>query len=151
MSVKGTTAIDHEIGRRIRTRRLAFGMTQERLSELLGITFQQLQKYEKGVNRVTAARLLDVARVFGVPVSVFYEAPEAGRGPAENPFSALLTNREAAELLQAFARLGNAEIRRAVVEFVKTAASAEARTAAGDSEPPSSPPRPDSRPGEARA
>ena len=73
MTIKGTSEVDRAIGRRIKTYRIALGMSQERLANLLGLTFQQVQKYEKGVNRVSAARLLDLSRLFGIAISSFYE------------------------------------------------------------------------------
>jgi transcriptional regulator with XRE-family HTH domain len=70
---KSPSDADRHIGRRIRLRRISIGMSQERLGELLGLTFQQVQKYEKGMNRVGAGRLVDVAGALGVPVSYFFE------------------------------------------------------------------------------
>ncbi|WP_158767392.1 helix-turn-helix domain-containing protein [Terricaulis silvestris] len=67
------TATDAAIGKRIRARRLAIAMTQERLAELLGLTFQQVQKYEKGVNRVAASRLFDIAAALNAPLDYFFE------------------------------------------------------------------------------
>ena len=68
--------LDAQIGRRIKETRQAQAMTQERLGAALGITFQQIQKYEKGANRVSAARLFDIARVLGMPIMYFYEGAE---------------------------------------------------------------------------
>jgi transcriptional regulator with XRE-family HTH domain len=67
------TATDAAIGKRIRARRLEIGMSQERLAELLGLTFQQVQKYEKGVNRVAASRLFDIAAALRAPLDYFFE------------------------------------------------------------------------------
>src|SRR6185295_1558053 len=70
--------IDVHVGSRVRFRRMLLGMSQERLGEKLGLTFQQIQKYEKGINRIGASRLFDLAQVLGVPVQFFYEeAPAA--------------------------------------------------------------------------
>lgn len=66
------TALGRRIGRRIRARRLAIGMSQERLAELIGVTFQQVQKYEKGVNRIAADKLHQVGEALGLPVGVFF-------------------------------------------------------------------------------
>ena len=76
-----TQAIDAYVGNRVRLRRLIVGMSQERLGKALGITFQQVQKYEKGVNRICASRLLQMSQVLGVPVAFFYEgAIQGGNG-----------------------------------------------------------------------
>src|SRR6476660_6812019 len=71
---KQANPIDAQVGNRVRLRRMLVGMSQERLGELLGLTFQQVQKYEKGVNRIGAGRLFDVARILGVPIDYFYES-----------------------------------------------------------------------------
>src|SRR5271156_6508732 len=70
---KQANPIDVQVGNRVRIRRMLIGMSQERLGDLLGLTFQQIQKYEKGVNRIGAGRLFDVARILNVPVDFFYE------------------------------------------------------------------------------
>src|SRR5580693_6549785 len=70
---KQANPIDGQVGNRVRLRRMLIGMSQEKLGELLGLTFQQVQKYEKGVNRIGAGRLYQVAHILGVPVSYFYE------------------------------------------------------------------------------
>jgi transcriptional regulator with XRE-family HTH domain len=71
--VKSPSSLDEEIGRRLRTRRVLIGMTQEGIAEALGITFQQVQKYEKGTNRISASRLLRIAEVLGTGVGYFYD------------------------------------------------------------------------------
>src|ERR1700754_2159366 len=70
---KQANPVDMQVGNRVRIRRMLIGMSQERLGELLGLTFQQVQKYEKGVNRIGAGRLFDVSRILGVPIDYFYE------------------------------------------------------------------------------
>src|ERR1700733_557037 len=70
--------IDVHVGSRVRFRRMLLGMSQEKLGEKLGLTFQQVQKYEKGINRIGASRLFDLAQVLGVPVQFFYEEVPAG-------------------------------------------------------------------------
>jgi transcriptional regulator with XRE-family HTH domain len=130
VTAKVTTAIDGEIGLRIKMRRLALKMSQERLGELVGVTFQQVQKYEKGTNRVTAARLLDVAKALGAPVTSFFGEERASisapRGDIE-----LFWSRQGAELAEAFARIANAKVRRAIIDFARAAAAAETITGAG--------------------
>ena len=70
---KQANPIDIQVGNRVRIRRMLIGMSQERMGDLLGLTFQQVQKYEKGVNRIGAGRLYEVARILNVPVNFFYE------------------------------------------------------------------------------
>src|ERR1700754_427873 len=74
---KQANPVDIQVGSRVRIRRMLIGMSQERLGDLLGLTFQQVQKYEKGVNRIGAGRLFDVARILGVPIDYFYEGAGA--------------------------------------------------------------------------
>src|ERR1700742_3274498 len=70
---KQANPIDAQLGNRVRIRRMLIGMSQERLGDLLGLTFQQVQKYEKGVNRIGAGRLFEVSRILGVPIDFFYD------------------------------------------------------------------------------
>lgn len=126
--------IDVHVGSRVRLRRMLLGMSQEKLGEQLGLTFQQVQKYEKGVNRIGASRLFDMARVLGVQVQFFYdEAPAAASAmapgmtevPAEAYVPDILTTREGLELNKAFARISDARVRRAIVELVRSLAGGE--------------------------
>jgi len=75
--------IDIHVGSRVRFRRMLLGMSQEKLGEKLGLTFQQVQKYEKGINRIGASRLYDLAQVLGVPVQFFYEDAPIGESRAD--------------------------------------------------------------------
>src|SRR5688572_31889855 len=70
---KSTGTIDKEIGSRMRMRRMLIGMSQEKLGEMLGLTFQQVQKYEKGTNRISVSRMIDIANVLGVDIHFFFE------------------------------------------------------------------------------
>jgi len=70
---RSTLAIDHHVGARIRERRIMLGLTQQQLAELIGVTYQQEHKYERGINRVSAGRLFEIARALNVPVGYFYE------------------------------------------------------------------------------
>ena len=84
-SARRPNPIDVHVGGRVRFRRMLLGMSQEKLGERLGLTFQQVQKYEKGINRIGASRLFELANVLGVEVQFFYdEAPDVG-GSARNP------------------------------------------------------------------
>jgi transcriptional regulator with XRE-family HTH domain len=120
--------IDVHVGSRVRLRRMLLGMSQEKLGEHLGLTFQQVQKYEKGINRIGASRLFDLARVLGVPVQFFYEELPAADGgaisglaerPAESYAVEFLGSREGLELNKAFARITDPRVRRSIVELVR--------------------------------
>jgi transcriptional regulator with XRE-family HTH domain len=82
MTKRDPNFVDRHVGNRVRMRRLLVGMSQEKLGELLGITFQQVQKYEKGSNRVSASRLYQISRVLGVPVQFFYDELKEDDGPS---------------------------------------------------------------------
>ena len=119
--------IDVHVGSRVRLRRMLLGMSQEKLGENLGLTFQQVQKYEKGINRIGASRLFDLSQVLGVPVQFFYEelavagAGAAGFGerPAESYAVEFLGSREGLELNKAFARITDSKVRRSIVDLVR--------------------------------
>ena len=120
--------IDVHVGSRVRLRRMLLGMSQEKLGEFLGLTFQQIQKYEKGINRVGASRLFDLAKVLGVNVQFFYDElpgspgdrpPGFAERPAESYAVEFLGSREGLELNKAFARITDARVRRSIVELVR--------------------------------
>ncbi len=119
--------VDVHVGSRVRLRRMLLGMSQEKLGEHLGLTFQQVQKYEKGINRIGASRLFDLSQVLGVPVQFFYEelavAGAAGAGfgerPAESYAVEFLGSREGLELNKAFARITDSKVRRSIVDLVR--------------------------------
>jgi transcriptional regulator with XRE-family HTH domain len=127
--------IDAHVGTRVRMRRMLLGMSQEKLGEHLGLTFQQVQKYEKGVNRIGASRLFDLSQVLGVPVQYFYEgvastgAEAASTGfadrPAESYVVDFLSTREGLELNKAFERITDVRVRRAIVDLVQALAGDE--------------------------
>ena len=98
-------AVDVHVGKRIRHRRWMNGTTQQQLAEAVGIKFQQIQKYETGMNRVSASRLWDIAHVLGVPVSFFFDGLDEDsasvRTPGDLP-SDILTDKEALELLRSY-------------------------------------------------
>src|SRR3954453_13899624 len=136
--------IDVHVGSRIRLRRTLLGMSQERLGEALGLTFQQVQKYERGVNRVGASRLFDLSRVLDVPISFFfddmpeplagmhgsYQPTRATGGFAENQdgFGAdeMLNRRETLELVRAYYRINEPSVRKRVFDLIKSMAPTEA-------------------------
>jgi transcriptional regulator with XRE-family HTH domain len=124
---RAANAVDRKIGQRVRTRRLEIGMSQERLAELLGVTFQQVQKYEKGVNRIAASRLFDISAALDMPVARFFEGLAGlGRGGvAERGREYLddaLATPEGAQLMALFASIKSAKVRRRVVELVRALA-----------------------------
>jgi transcriptional regulator with XRE-family HTH domain len=128
---KKPNPIDVHVGSRIRFRRNMLGLSQEKLGESLGITFQQIQKYEKGANRVGASRLQAIASILDVPVSFFFDdAPgrqsETAQGFAEEgPTTVVvdfLNSAEGIQLNRAFARISNPVIRRKMIDLVKAIA-----------------------------
>ncbi|WP_135211991.1 helix-turn-helix domain-containing protein [Vitreimonas flagellata] len=129
---RAANAIDRKIGQRVRTRRLEIGMSQERLAELLGVTFQQVQKYEKGVNRIAASRLYDIAASLDMPAARFFENLAGGRaGVAEDRqefVEDVMATPEGAQLMSLFSSIKSLKIRRRVVELVKALADEAAET-----------------------
>ena len=128
--------IDAHVGSRVRLRRMLLGMSQEKLGEQLGLTFQQVQKYEKGINRIGASRLYELSRILGVSVQFFFDdipdvSPEAN---GRNGFSEeagegfvvdFLASREGVELNRAFVRIADAKVRRSIVELARVLAGEE--------------------------
>lgn len=124
---RSANAIDRKIGQRVRSRRLEIGMSQERLAELLGVTFQQVQKYEKGVNRIAASRLHGIAAALDMPAARFFEGLAAGRGAGVAEGRAdyvddVLSTPEGAQLMALFASIRSVKVRRRVIELVKAVA-----------------------------
>jgi transcriptional regulator with XRE-family HTH domain len=128
--------IDVHVGSRIRLRRTLLGMSQERLGEALGLTFQQVQKYERGVNRVGASRLFDLSRVLDVPISFFFDdMPDsltsaygvqtgrraAGFSESQDGFTDdALNRRETLELVRAYYRITDPAVRKRVFDLIKS-------------------------------
>lgn len=124
MSVKRPDPVDIEVGHRIRIERLSRGLSQTALANKLGVTFQQVQKYEKGVNRVGAGRLTKIAEVLGVQVGTFFtgkDIPEAEKGKDGNESSPLklLTVSGAFRLLRSYADIEDPNLRRSIVDLVE--------------------------------
>jgi transcriptional regulator with XRE-family HTH domain len=134
MATKSPNPIDRHVGSRVRMRRLMVGLSQEKLGEALGITFQQIQKYEKGTNRISASRMHQIGRVLGVPVEFFYEgapqltgseAPAGFAEPETAAYSAdLLATSESVQLARAFHRIKDARARRRLVDLAEAMADA---------------------------
>jgi len=130
--------IDVHVGARVRLRRTLLGMSQEKLGESIGLTFQQVQKYERGANRIGASRLYDLSRVLDVPVSFFFDdispnvatAAEArlegmtDEAPSPAHEADPMMRRETLELMRAYYRIGNAQVRRRLFDLTKAIANA---------------------------
>jgi transcriptional regulator with XRE-family HTH domain len=115
----GPHPVDMHVGQRLRMRRTLLGMSQEMLAERLGISFQQLQKYEKGSNRLSASRLFELSRMLDVPVSFFFdELPSDGRMPSEPPADPLM-KRESLELVRAYYDIPDPKVRQQLVELIR--------------------------------
>lgn len=133
MVAKIPNPIDRHVGSRVRMRRMMLGISQEKLGDALGVTFQQIQKYEKGTNRVSASRLQHTARILDVPVSFFFDGAPSDSGSipafAEGGSTAylpdLLSTPDGMQLGKAFMRIKNSKVRRKIVDLVETLADAE--------------------------
>lgn len=124
---RAANAVDRRLGQRVRTRRLEIGMSQEKLAEILGVTFQQVQKYEKGVNRIAASRLFDISGALDMSISKFFEGIGGARAKsvAEDPESFVhdaLATPEGMQLVSLFASIKSQKVRRRVVELVRALA-----------------------------
>ena len=124
------SGIDRVVGQRVRWRRRELKLTQERLGELLNLTFQQVQKYEKGVNRISAGRLFEIASVLGVPITYFYEGAEGfvehenAQATEDGKAHAPVMNSETLELIAAFQKIEDNSLRKSLLGTVRAAASA---------------------------
>lgn len=135
MTKKSPNPIDRHVGSRVRMRRMMISMSQEKLGEKLGITFQQIQKYEKGTNRVGASRLQQIATVLGVPVSFFFEgAPVQDSSPSgfsesANPayISDFLATSDGLSLTKAFMKIKDPKVRRRIVDLVEAMVTEESK------------------------
>ena len=133
MAKKQANPIDVQVGNRVRIRRMLIGMSQERLGDLLGLTFQQVQKYEKGVNRIGAGRLFEVSRILNVPVDFFYEGVTAqltgqpGMAEPEGapPVMEFVSSGEGLQLSLAFMKIKDPKVRKRVLDLVKSLAEDE--------------------------
>lgn len=140
MQAKVPSPIDVHVGSQIRMRRKMIGMSQSALGEKLGITFQQIQKYEKGTNRVGASRLQGIANILGVEVSALFQ----GVAPISQPDSALgndmagiqtfLSSSDGFALNQAFVKIKDGAVRRRIVALVTSLAKSEMKDVAGEAD-----------------
>lgn len=131
--------IDVHVGSRVRLRRTLLGMSQEKLGEAIGLTFQQVQKYERGANRIGASRLFDLSRVLDVPVSFFFDdmSEDAAASPVDDDDEAggedrpvntyepdPMAKRETLELVRAYYRIADPSVRKRLFELTKAVANA---------------------------
>jgi transcriptional regulator with XRE-family HTH domain len=133
--------IDVHVGGRVRLRRTMLGMSQDKLADSLGLTFQQIQKYEKGVNRIGASRVFEMSRILGVPIQFFFDDydAETGRsygfaeaGPDDGAaMMELLNSPEGVQLCKHFASITDPKIRKRVLELVKSLSDDGASSASG--------------------
>jgi transcriptional regulator with XRE-family HTH domain len=124
--------IDIRVGTRLRLRRNMLGLSQEKLGEAIGLTFQQIQKYERGANRIGASRLFELSRVLDVPVSFFFDDTDPVRAPATGGFaepaaeafeSDLLRKPETVEIIRAFFAIDDPTVRRRLMDLAKALAA----------------------------
>jgi transcriptional regulator with XRE-family HTH domain len=131
--------IDVHVGRRLRLRRTLLGMSQERLGQLLGLTFQQIQKYERGVNRIGSSRLYELGQILDVPISFFFDdmsdgagaqdllapglAEEATEFAFDEPRDPQFDKRETLELVRAYNRIADPAVRKRLFELTKALAN----------------------------
>ncbi|MBO0734055.1 MAG: helix-turn-helix transcriptional regulator [Methylocapsa sp.] len=149
---KSPNPVDRHVGSRVRMRRVILGMSQEKLGEALGLTFQQVQKYEKGINRIGASRLQQISRTLDVPPAYFFEGAPSFE-PAEAPAPAaagvaeesgpgyvadFLSTAEGLHLNMAFAKIHDPKIRKRIVDLVCSLAGEEHETLI--TPPPAAPP-----------
>ncbi len=127
MLKKATNPIDRHVGSRVRMQRMMLGMSQEKLGEAIGLTFQQVQKYEKGANRISASRLQHIAHILNVPVAFFFEGapglPGTANGADVAPSPAYVTDFLATSsglaLTRAFMRIEDVTLRRSIIRLVE--------------------------------
>lgn len=134
MIKKTPNPIDVFVGSRVRLRRLMVGMSQEALADRLGVTFQQVQKYEKGTNRISASRLQAISEVFRVPPSFFFQdedsaMPSAGAGHETGDVSSFVSSKEGLDLNRAFLKIEDAGVRKSIISLATALSKASAAAA----------------------
>ena len=136
MAKKAPNPTDKHVGARVRMRRMMLGMSQEKLGDALGLTFQQVQKYEKGANRIGASRLQQIAHILQVPVSFFFEGAPHVPGQTQEGFSDapspayvsdFLATSDGLALTKAFMGIKDAKLRRRIVDLVEQIAAVDKR------------------------
>jgi transcriptional regulator with XRE-family HTH domain len=135
MAKKAPNPIDKHVGSRVRMRRMMLSMSQEKLGDALGLTFQQVQKYEKGTNRIGASRLQQISNILQVPVAFFFEgapditggrAPGSKDAPSPTYVADFLATSDGLALTKAFMRIPDPKLRRRIVDLVEQIAGEEA-------------------------
>jgi transcriptional regulator with XRE-family HTH domain len=121
---RNTAEIESLIGERIRFRRIQVGISQEQLGKALGVTFQQIQKYEKGANRVSAGRLVRIAEVLECNVMLFFEGLDLIDAPTSTPFSQFLSTKDGVAIVEAMLKIRTQELRRTVIDIAEKLAEA---------------------------
>jgi len=135
MPKDGVHQIDKHVGSRVRMRRMMLGMSQGKLADALGVTFQQVQKYEKGTNRISASRLYRTSQILQVAVPFFFEGATHERGehddqtggPSPQFVADYLATSDGLNLTKAFMQIPNAQLRRSIVDLVEAIAGPEAQ------------------------
>jgi transcriptional regulator with XRE-family HTH domain len=124
--VRKPNDVDAHVGARLRQRRMLLGISQEQLAEMLGLTFQQVQKYERGTNRVSASRLFQLARSLDTPITWFFEDIESDRAAAktasESEEADPMSRRETLELVRVYSRIDDRKVRKKLYEMAKALA-----------------------------
>lgn len=130
---KRANPIDVHVGNRVRMRRMILGMSQERLGELLKLTFQQIQKYEKGTNRIGASRLFQMSAALSVPIQYFFDDLPLGQAQqhqsgfseqgSESEIAEFLSTREGVELYRAFIKIHDPKVRRSIIDLARSLAN----------------------------
>lgn len=133
---RSANSVDSHVGSRVRLRRLELGLSQEKLADQLGITFQQVQKYERGTNRIGASRLHQIAVVLEVPITYFFEgatAPVSADKEAQvSPLSQALSDPATVRLVRAFASINDSQLRQKAVGIIEAIAETSATTSRED-------------------
>jgi len=125
MVKRAPNPVDKHVGSRVRMRRMMLGMSQEELGDGLGLTFQQVQKYEKGTNRIGAGRLQHISHILQIPVPFFFEGSPHGEAPSPAYMSDFLATADGLALIKAFMRIKEPTLRRRIVELVEEIAGGD--------------------------
>jgi transcriptional regulator with XRE-family HTH domain len=136
MPAKLPNPVDRHVGSRVRMRRIMLGMSQEKLGEGLGLTFQQIQKYEKGTNRIGASRIQHISEILQVPVSFLFEGSPGSsthfdEAPSPTYVADFLATAEGLALIRAFTRVSDIKLRRAIVDLVELIAGSREEADSG--------------------
>ena len=128
--------VDVHVGGRLKMRRVLMGISQEKLGESLDVTFQQIQKYEKGANRISASRLYDISRILSVPVQFFFDGIKHGKAARKSESQIeseasrlvdLLSSADGAQFIRTFSEIEDDEIRQNIIDLVKSISDSGAR------------------------